>query len=641
MPLNRLWLSFLLGTITANPAALAQDTIALSDVEIITDRRIFSQTGKKTERTDSLVKAQFRSGSVAELLAYSSPVFIKRYGPGGIATTSFRGGNAAQTAVVWNGLNLQNAMLGETDLSLLPSVLFDNVEIEYGGSSSAWGSGAMAGSIHLNNKARFGEGANFLVNAFRGSFGLNNVSGKLQFSNRRLASRTVFYATDSRNDFRYYGTQAGHRIDQRQQHAGYHFRGILQEIRFTAGRHLFSANAWLNDYNRRVPGFAGTESKTYQYDAAQRFSFSWQFEKRRWAVMTRAGFFAERLDYTDSLATLFAKSKIRTSTVENDSYFGWRDNQRLHIGVSASSNEAVTEDYGGSRSLSRASLTAGNKSYFFDRKVAVIGTVRLEGFSTGATPVTGNVSSEYEPVKGLTLLANLAKIYRHPTLNQLYWIPGGNTSLLPEQGYAAEGSASYERKIRRCEFSVSGAGYSRMIDNWMLWVPGGSGFPRAANVQKVWSRGTEMNLKLVFAGKKIGAGGGILTGYVLSTVEKDRQENSAATGKQLIYTPRYTANGQLYVMYRNASLIFFQHYTGYRFTASDHSQWLEPFYVSSVRLNYKARIRSLSVVLYAACNNLFDADYQVMEGRPMPLRNYESGLTISIHKPIKPTNHEN
>ncbi len=62
------------------------------------------------------------------------------------------------TAILWNGFNIQNAMLGQTDLSLLPAVFFDEVEIEYGGSSAVWGSGAVAGSIHLNNRAGFGRG---------------------------------------------------------------------------------------------------------------------------------------------------------------------------------------------------------------------------------------------------------------------------------------------------------------------------------------------------------------------------------------------------------------------------------------------------------------------------------------------------
>ena len=129
----------------------AQDTIALQSVEVYTEKTNFSGLGKKIETIDSTLLSQFKFNSLADLISSNSSIFIKQYGSGGLATTAFRGGNASQTAIIWNGFNIQNPMLGQTDIGLLPSVLFDNVSIEYGGSSSLWGSGAVAGSIFLNN----------------------------------------------------------------------------------------------------------------------------------------------------------------------------------------------------------------------------------------------------------------------------------------------------------------------------------------------------------------------------------------------------------------------------------------------------------------------------------------------------------
>ncbi|MDP1803305.1 MAG: Plug domain-containing protein, partial [Bacteroidota bacterium] len=119
--------------------SLAQDTVSLQSVEVIEKKIQLSQIGKKTEQIDSTIKEQFKLNSIADLLSLNTPVFIKNYGPGALATTAFRGGNAAQTAILWNGFNLQNAMLGQSDLSLMPSFLFENIDVEYGGSSSLWG----------------------------------------------------------------------------------------------------------------------------------------------------------------------------------------------------------------------------------------------------------------------------------------------------------------------------------------------------------------------------------------------------------------------------------------------------------------------------------------------------------------------
>src|SRR6476469_9204389 len=98
---------------------------------------------------DTLTLARYNTTSVSDLLSNQSTVHIKSYGNGNIATTSLRGGSSYQTALLWNGLNIQNAMLGMPDLSIIPTLFFDNVTVEYGGGSALWGSGAVGGCIHL------------------------------------------------------------------------------------------------------------------------------------------------------------------------------------------------------------------------------------------------------------------------------------------------------------------------------------------------------------------------------------------------------------------------------------------------------------------------------------------------------------
>ena len=49
-----------------------------------------------------------QGNSMAEVLQENTPVFIRNYGYGGLATASFRGSNAYHTPVIWNGINIQN-----------------------------------------------------------------------------------------------------------------------------------------------------------------------------------------------------------------------------------------------------------------------------------------------------------------------------------------------------------------------------------------------------------------------------------------------------------------------------------------------------------------------------------------------------
>jgi len=319
---------------------------------------------------------------------------------------------------------------------------------------------------------------------------------------------------------------------------------------------------------------------------------------------------------------------VTTAIAESENYYTWRRHNQLNIGVNLTTSSAATDNYASAKNQSRASLLAGNKFSFFNEKLLAYAALRAEYFSVGALPITGNVSLEYKLFKSITLMANVAKVYRQPTLNELYWIPGGNIHLKPEQGYTYEGTVSYKKQGKAVSAFISGAAYSRNITNWILWIPGANGNPSPINLQQVWSRGLESTWKLNYKKNKLQLGAGLITGYVLSTTQASSQENNNTVNKQLIYTPRYTINANITAGYGPVNLVFFHQYMGYRFTTSDNSEWLNPYTVSSLRLNYTLNIKTIKLIAYVAGNNLFNVNYTVLAGRPMPLRNYEFGITV-------------
>ena len=69
---------------------------------------------------DSMKLAKYFGQTTEELLGKSAGLFIKQYGAGNLATLSIRGSSANQTQVLWNGIPVNPASLGLTDLTLLP-----------------------------------------------------------------------------------------------------------------------------------------------------------------------------------------------------------------------------------------------------------------------------------------------------------------------------------------------------------------------------------------------------------------------------------------------------------------------------------------------------------------------------------------
>jgi vitamin B12 transporter len=626
-------LFFIIGTIVFCPTFfVGQDTVALREVDVIATKIKISEIGKKIEVIDSTLKQQFKFNSIADILNLNSTIFIKNYGPGALATTAFRGGNASQTAILWNGFNIQNAMLGQIDLNLLPSILFDNVEVEYGGSSANWGSGAVAGSIHLNNLQSFGKGWSTSVNTSSGSYGLFNASTQLNYSKKRFISSTKLYTNSSKNNFAFRDTLDKEHPMKQQQHASYKFYGFLQELKFLiTSKQQIHISAWLTSNTRELPApSVNTISKQSQFDESGRLTANWSYTAQKYSSSVRAAVFNDKLNYTDSLANIFSKSKIRTVIIENEHFYNWLSNQQLNIGTNFTSNTAFTDNYQGTKELNKVSLVIGNKGEYFHEKLVIYSLARFEYYNTNAKPLTGNLSATYFLTNNLTTKANVAKIYRMPTLNELYWQPGGNINLKPEQGYTLEGELIYKKQFNKILVSVSGAVFNRNIENWILWVPGSNGSSQPINIQQVWSRGTETSWKLGYSYNKFKLNTNVSTGYVLSTVEKNSQENNNTQYCQLIYTPRYTINANVSIGYDNFILTYYHQYVGYRFTASDNTQWLNPYHYSSIRLNATLSINSQSnIVFFAACNNLFNANYTVLVNRPMPLRNFEVGISIN------------
>ena len=130
---------------------------------------------------------RFAGGNLADLLAAETSVFIKSYGQGSLATSSFRGGSAAHTAVLWNGIPINSPTTGQVDFSLIPVNFFNNSRIDFGGGSSLWGSGAIGGVVQLERKAEYNQDLQLNVSTQIGSFEQFGNQVNLSFGKKKYA----------------------------------------------------------------------------------------------------------------------------------------------------------------------------------------------------------------------------------------------------------------------------------------------------------------------------------------------------------------------------------------------------------------------------------------------------------------------
>ena len=158
-----------------------QDTVSLEQVEVYAPALDRFAQGQKLMNFDSKVLEAYSARSLGDLLQEKSPVFIRQYGAGMLASPSFRGTSAGHTAIFWNGLPVNSPSLGQSDLSILPVEAIDQVQLHFGSSGALVGNEAIGGSLHLNSKSNFGKGFEGKISQTFGSFGLFNSVGAVGF----------------------------------------------------------------------------------------------------------------------------------------------------------------------------------------------------------------------------------------------------------------------------------------------------------------------------------------------------------------------------------------------------------------------------------------------------------------------------
>lgn len=614
--------------------AQIKDTIELNEINVTTTRINTSLIGKKTQSIDSTTKELFKNQTLSDVLSFNTPVFIKNYGPGSISTTAFRGGNASQTSILWNGINIQNSMLGQVDLSSISSNLFNQIDIEYGGSSSIWGSGAMGGAIHLNNSHQFNKGLYTNLSYQLGDVGSKSLSTDIGYSNSKFSFKLKAFGILNKNEFGYFNKDSIRIVQQL--NAGYQQLSAMPEVKYKINSfQTITGSAWLSKAERNYPNrFSSAKYKAIQKDESDRFNVNWNYTKHKISSNLKAAYIIEHLNYKDSIAKIDSRSKMNSIILENDNYYEWTKDQILNIGVNYTLNKAETNNYHGLRDLQRYAVIAGNKGYYFNRKLILNTAARFEHSNTKLNPFTYQAGIDYMLNRTTTLKMSAGKVYRMPTLNDLYWNPGGNPNLKPEEGYSVDGTLEYKTTFSNISFVMSGSVFNKNIRNWILWLPNNN-YSSPMNIQEVWSRGTESNWEITYSKNKFKTQLKFISGYVLSTVKKNALENDNTIGRQLIYTPRYNLNSSISITYNKLLISYFQNYVGYRFTSSDNSTWLDPYHYSTIRFMYSYSFQKIYLGVFSNLNNVLNKQFEIIANRPMPLRNMEIGITLNYKQKTK------
>ncbi|MCC6724235.1 MAG: TonB-dependent receptor plug domain-containing protein, partial [Saprospiraceae bacterium] len=594
--------------------AQQDSTLQLAPVEVTASSLRNDQTGSLTETWQTSDLTTLPAQSAADFLRSNAGIYLKTYGAGSLATTSIRGASAGQTAVVWNGFQIQSPMLGLLDWSLLPTAFTDEISLQYGGNGAIWGSGALGGTLLLNNNADFSKKKALQFAASHGSFGQWNGQTVAKFSNQYWASSTRIFRQQSENDFTY-STAPGH-PNKRQTNAAMHQEGIMQEVYWRPnGRHQLGLNTWLQSAYREIPPTTvQARSLANQHDRAIRTALHWRYAMDKQVLQLRSAGFKESIHYRDELQGTDAPSHFWTSITEADLQRQFSSKIQVQITGNQTFTKAFIKNYPapGKRTQSAifASMHYGNGPW----------SAQLDARQAWANgkiiPFTPSFGLERKMGNLLKIGARLGRNYRLPSLNDLYWAPGGNTNLKAESGWAEELNARFELKKANTTLGFTSAVFNRNIKNWIQWLPTeGQPYWSASNIKAVRSRGMEHRLHLAWTVMQwqFGFEGGY--DFVRSTNQEAITLPKIDEGQQWFYVPEHQGfvNGSIH--FKGLRAWFRQQFTGSVITEFGQ---LGGYKIASTGLDYLGQIRGNSARFFLQIDNLWNANYRVIERRPMP-----------------------
>jgi len=621
------------------------------------------QAGMKQTNVDTTVLQSKVALSLSDLLSENTSVFIKDHGRGALATASFRGTSASHTQVSWNGIQINSPMAGMVDFSLIPVYIIDELNLKHGSASLADQSGGIGGSININNQTEWKDRNSFAYLQGIGSYSTFDEFIQASIGNKKIQSKTRFYHNYSKNDYTFINRGIAsidpasgditNPIDTND-HASYLRYGLLQEIYYRPGtNHVISLKYWGQYADRTIPkptSYEGPENSNLnsQLDRDHRLVADWKYYGDFGRLLLRSGYADKHLDYNQMnrvpglgvIPAIWSESR-QQSLYNALSYSGntegslsWEGNLHMNFHQVSSADSVSGAGYVGERNELSA-MFAVSKS--FRERLNLNLMLRQEWVDGKRLPFIPYFGMDLRLLQSVDLIlkGNIARNYHLPTLNDLYWQPGGNPDLLPEEGFTMEAGISYRQEFSSQLLLTELSLYRSQIENWIIWIPSYRGFWEPKNIRSVLSKGIEYNIRLqgYFAdfNYKLSA----TYGYTRAINEGDPLIGSDDSyGKQLVYIPLHSGNFMARLGWGNLFLSYQFNAYSERYTTSSNDvsrrDRLYPYFMNDIAAGSLFQLKRVNLSLELKVNNLFNESYHTILYRPMPGRNYQLILKIQI-----------
>jgi outer membrane cobalamin receptor len=606
--------------------------------------------------------------SVADAIRYFSGVQVKDYGGiGGLKTVNIRSLGTQHTGVFYDGIELGNAQNGTVDLGRFSLDNMAAISLYNGQKSAQLQTAkdfASAGAIYMTTRTpAFADGKNNNIRATvrAGSFGTINPS--LLWEHRvndhiTTSFSTEYLYTNGKYRFSYAKKDGYDTTEVRKNGDVYTLRmeaGIFGQV--TGGE--WKAKAYWYNSERGYPGAAVRETpgrfthQDRQWD--NNLFLQGSFRKnisQRYTLQLNAKYAYDYLHYLSDprldVTTLYVNNHYR----QQEAYLsaanlftilpGWTVNAAADFLFNTLRADLVDFVYP-RRYTTLGALASSLHLNRLKIQASLLGTFVQER-TKAANSAAGN-KAEYTPSlilsfqpwkqQDLYLRAFYKRIFRMPTLNDLYYTFIGNKYLDPEYTTQYNAGITYTRNLGHTvlqRIEAQADLYFNQVKNKIVAMPTSNQFRwTMMNLGYTEIRGIDVSIQALwqlapqcFMNTRIS--------YTWQKAQDFTSKASPYYGGQLPYIPWHSGSLVLSPAYKSWNLNYSFIYTGERYEAVANipENYSRPWYTHDLSLSKTTSFRKKEIRLTAEVNNLFNQQYEVVQWYPMPGINYKLIASINL-----------
>ena len=439
--------------------------------------------------------------SIPEILGEQVGVQIRRFGgPGDPAEASIRGSTGAQVVVKLDGVRLNSALTGGTDVSQLCVGLIESAQITRGGDAIRTGDGSIGGSISFESRRPSAETQN-RVEISGGAFGTWEVDAQRSGTVGDVEYAVGYCGFVTDGDYRFARpeivippTPPTPRPDL----IRINNHRSRQSGNFSIGTDLGPGHLRLHDYITYTShGVPGLDAGPGPFGGQNPFAHAWSTHNLARLVYTAEdlGLWGDTMEVSvhhryqrfayddpgvtaqDVPVSILTQVQTIGADLEDSWQSGWLfGSQTLRL-IGDVRQDLLNDNQIGHESRTTGGLAAQLEAGWLSESVIVVPGLRLEwveGFGQTWLPALGIVIS---PWPWLRLKGNIQKTFRPPAFDELY-LPDqgfirGNPDLQPERARNADVGmeATWAHVGPFSDIRFEGGVFLQQIEDSILWVP--------------------------------------------------------------------------------------------------------------------------------------------------------------------------